>query len=114
MSGREAISAPKVTEFLVNQLIEPATSSADAFAAYVAREREATGVLLRKFGQEVIRITAGKRVHGTGSVPGGVNKLVTPEERDLLDHYGPQYEEYRRQVGAFVPRLRRGATVGNR
>jgi NAD-reducing hydrogenase large subunit len=32
------------------------------------------GVLLRKFGQEVIRITAGKRVHGTGSVPGGVNK----------------------------------------
>lgn len=42
------------------------------------------GVLLRKFGQEVIRITAGKRVHGTGSIPGGVNKSVTPEERALL------------------------------
>jgi len=42
------------------------------------------GVLLRKFGQEVIRITAGKRVHGTGSVPGGVNKSVTRDERDLL------------------------------
>src|SRR6185369_2543165 len=28
------------------------------------------GVLLRKFGQEVIRLTAGKRIHGTGSVPG--------------------------------------------
>jgi NAD-reducing hydrogenase large subunit len=42
------------------------------------------GVLLRKFGQEVIRMTAGKRVHGTGSVPGGVNKSLTPEERDLL------------------------------
>ena len=42
------------------------------------------GVLLRKFGQEVIRITAGKRVHGTGSVPGGVNKNVTIEERDAL------------------------------
>jgi NAD-reducing hydrogenase large subunit len=42
------------------------------------------GILLRKFGQEVIRITAGKRVHGTGAVPGGVNKLVTAEERDLL------------------------------
>jgi NAD-reducing hydrogenase large subunit len=42
------------------------------------------GVLLRKFGQEVIRVTAGKRVHGTGSVPGGVNKALTPEERDLL------------------------------
>ena len=42
------------------------------------------GVLLRKFGQEVIRVTAGKRIHGTGSIPGGVNKAVTREERDLL------------------------------
>ena len=42
------------------------------------------GVLLRKFGQEVIRITAGKRVHGTGAVPGGVNKSVTAAERDVL------------------------------
>jgi NAD-reducing hydrogenase large subunit len=39
------------------------------------------GVLLRKFGQEIIRITAGKRVHGTGSVPGGVNRAVTVAER---------------------------------
>jgi len=42
------------------------------------------GVLLRKFGQEVIRVTAGKRVHGTGSVPGGVNKHVSSEDRALL------------------------------
>ncbi|MFH1603978.1 MAG: Ni/Fe hydrogenase subunit alpha [Pseudomonadota bacterium] len=42
------------------------------------------GVLLRKFGQEVIRVTAGKRVHGTGAIPGGVNKAVTADERQLL------------------------------
>jgi len=42
------------------------------------------GVLLRKFGQEVIRVTSGKRVHGTGSIPGGVNKALTAEERDYL------------------------------
>jgi NAD-reducing hydrogenase large subunit len=42
------------------------------------------GVLLRKFGQEVIRVTAGKRVHGTGSVPGGMNKHVSVEDRALL------------------------------
>jgi NAD-reducing hydrogenase large subunit len=42
------------------------------------------GVLLRKFGQEAIRITAGKRIHGTGSIPGGVNKNVSIEERDYL------------------------------
>ena len=42
------------------------------------------GVLLRKFGQEVIRMTSGKRVHGTGAIPGGVNKSLTIEERDAL------------------------------
>jgi len=42
------------------------------------------GVMLRKFGQEVIRITAGKRVHGTGSVPGGMNKHVSPQDRAIL------------------------------
>jgi NAD-reducing hydrogenase large subunit len=42
------------------------------------------GVLLRKYGQEVIRVTAGKRVHGTGAIPGGVNKALTAEERLYL------------------------------
>jgi NAD-reducing hydrogenase large subunit len=42
------------------------------------------GVALRRFGQEVIRVTAGKRVHGTGSVPGGVNRHVAAAERDGL------------------------------
>ncbi len=48
------------------------------------------GIFLRKFGQEIIRITSGKRVHGTGAVPGGINKLVTKEERDNLMHDVPQ------------------------
>jgi len=42
------------------------------------------GVMMRKFGQEIIRVTAGKRVHGTGAIPGGVNKNLSPEERDPL------------------------------
>ena len=42
------------------------------------------GILLRKFGQEVIRHTAGKRIHGTGAVPGGVNKSLSIAERDEL------------------------------
>jgi NAD-reducing hydrogenase large subunit len=48
------------------------------------------GILLRKFGQEIIRITSGKRVHGTGAVPGGINKLVTLEERNNLQRDLPQ------------------------
>lgn len=42
------------------------------------------GVLLRKYGQEVIRHVAGKRVHGTGAIPGGMNKALTLAERDEM------------------------------
>ncbi len=45
----ETISAPKLTEFLVNQLIEPDVTTAPEFAAYVVRESEQTGALLRRF-----------------------------------------------------------------
>jgi NAD-reducing hydrogenase large subunit len=40
------------------------------------------GVLMRKFGQEIILATAGKKIHGTGAIPGGTNKNLTIEERD--------------------------------
>lgn len=39
-------------------------------------------VLMRKFGQEIIKATCGKKVHGTGSIPGGMNKNLRPDERD--------------------------------
>jgi NAD-reducing hydrogenase large subunit len=42
------------------------------------------GVLLRKYGQEIIRHTAGKRVHGTGAIPGGMNKPLSQAARDEL------------------------------
>lgn len=41
-------------------------------------------VLMRKYGQEVIKATAGKKVHGTGAIPGGINKNLSIEERDAL------------------------------
>jgi len=42
------------------------------------------GILLRKYGQEIIKATAGKKIHGTGAIPGGVNKNLTVEERDVF------------------------------
>ena len=42
------------------------------------------GVMMRKYGQEIIKITAGKKIHGTGAIPGGVNKNVSKEEREFL------------------------------
>ena len=42
------------------------------------------GVKMRKFGQEIIQATAGKKVHGTGAIPGGINKNLSLAERDAL------------------------------
>jgi NAD-reducing hydrogenase large subunit len=40
------------------------------------------GIMLRKYGQEIIKDTAGKKIHGTGAIPGGINKNLSIEERD--------------------------------
>ena len=40
------------------------------------------GVMMRKYGQEIIKATAGKKIHGTGAIPGGVNKNLSITERD--------------------------------
>ena len=40
------------------------------------------GVMMRKFGQELIAATAGKKIHGTGAIPGGINKNLSIEERN--------------------------------
>ena len=42
------------------------------------------GVMMRKYGQEIILRTAGKKIHGTGAIPGGINKNLSIAERDFL------------------------------
>jgi NAD-reducing hydrogenase large subunit len=63
------------------------------------------GVLLRRFGQEVIRVTAGKRIHGTGSIPGGVNRSVTKEEREELGAQVREVVAWSREAVQLVKRL---------
>ncbi len=65
------------------------------------------GVLLRKFGQEVIRATAGKRIHGTGAVPGGANRHLAVEDRDRLAQDAPQMVEWSRAAVGMIKRLHR-------
>jgi NAD-reducing hydrogenase large subunit len=40
------------------------------------------GVRLRKFGQELIKLVGGRKIHADFPVPGGVNKVLTPAQRD--------------------------------
>ncbi len=42
------------------------------------------GVMMRKYGQEIIKATAGKKIHGTGAIPGGINKNLSITERDVF------------------------------
>ena len=41
-------------------------------------------VMMRKYGQEIIEATAGKKVHGTGAIPGGINRNLPIEKRDAF------------------------------
>lgn len=42
------------------------------------------GVMMRKYGQEIIKATAGKKIHGTGAIPGGINKGLSLEEKETF------------------------------
>jgi len=42
------------------------------------------GVRLRKYGQEVIKLVGGRKIHPDFPVPGGVNKALTAAERDAM------------------------------
>lgn len=42
------------------------------------------GILMRKFGQEIIKTIAGKRIHGISAVPGGVHRKITLKDRDYF------------------------------
>jgi len=49
-------------------------------------------VNLRKYGQEIIHILGGRRIHPVFAVPGGVNKALTADERDTI------YEGYHKAL----------------
>lgn len=46
------------------------------------RELAKKGILLRKFGQEIIKATAGKKIHGISAVPGGIHKNLSLVEKE--------------------------------
>jgi NAD-reducing hydrogenase large subunit len=48
------------------------------------KELAKRGILMRKFGQEIIKTVAGKKIHGITAIPGGVHKNLTRQERDYF------------------------------
>ena len=48
------------------------------------KELATKGILMRKFGQEIIKAIAGKKIHGVSAIPGGVYKNLSKEERQFF------------------------------
>jgi len=77
-------------DFLLGLDSDPAVRNVIGLAL-AHKDLAVQGVLLRKFGQEIILATAGKKIHGTGAVPGGINKNLSPEERDSFLKGAPPF-----------------------
>jgi NAD-reducing hydrogenase large subunit len=70
-------------DFLLGYDSDPARRNILALAEThpeIARD----GIRLRKFGQEIIEVIAGKRIHPTWAVPGGVARPLAAEGRERL------------------------------
>ncbi len=63
------------------------------------------GALTRKYGQEVIRHIVGKRIHGTGCIPGGDYKPLAAAERVLLRGESDRIVKWSREAVGLARRL---------
>ncbi|MFP5227166.1 MAG: Ni/Fe hydrogenase subunit alpha [Acidobacteriota bacterium] len=62
----------------------PAEERSILHIAHSHPEIGADGVALRKFGQQIIELLAGKRIHPGWTVPGGVNEPLSADKRDQM------------------------------
>ncbi len=70
-------------DFLLGFDSDPALRNVIGLAA-VAPEQVLKAIKLRKFGQEVIKATGGKKIHPTGAIPGGMNAPLRDDDRRHL------------------------------
>lgn len=72
------------------------------------------GIALRKFGQSIIELLGGKRIHPAWVVPGGVSAPLTAEHRDAIMAQVPEARQrilrtldwYKGVFGNFDPEIR--------
>ena len=72
------------------------------------------GIALRKFGQSIIELLGGKRIHPAWVVPGGVSDPLTPEDHNTILSQIPEAQErvlrtltwYKEIFGSFNDEIR--------
>jgi NAD-reducing hydrogenase large subunit len=80
------LSAP---DFLLGWDTPPATRNVFGLAA-ANPELARAGIRLRQFGQEIIEILGGKKIHPAWAVPGGVRSPLTREGREAIKAWLPE------------------------
>ena len=76
-------------DLLLGMDSDPASRNIFGVAAKFS-ELAKDGIWLRKFGQRIIELTSGKRIHPSWIVPGGVNQALSSEARDAIAADLPQ------------------------
>ncbi len=102
-----------VPDFLLGMDSDPAKRNLFGVAE---RDRELArdGIRLRKFGQEIIELLGGKRIHPAWVVPGGVSEPLTIERRDKILATVPEAKDilarallwFKRQLPEFSEEIR--------
>src|SRR5271169_2590970 len=65
-----------------------------------------TGIRLRQFGQEIIEVLGGKKIHPAWAVPGGVRSALSEEGRDRIRQRLPEaYATTEAALGLFMKAL---------
>jgi NAD-reducing hydrogenase large subunit len=73
--------------------------------AQADRETVRRGIRLRQFGQEIIELLGGKKIHPAWCVPGGVRSALSPEGRDHIWGRLPEAKETARYALDLLKRL---------
>lgn len=100
-------------DFLLGMDSDPAKRNLFGIAEHTP-QLALDGVKLRKFGQEVIRILGGKRIHPAWIVPGGVSNPLKEADRDAILKMVPEAKEiavrtlvwFKRQLENFREEIR--------
>ena len=79
-------------DLLLGMDSDPATRNVFG-VAQANPELARAGIRLRAFGQEIIALVAGQRIHPAWAVPGGVRSPLTAENRDKIRAWLPEARE---------------------
>jgi len=79
-------------DFLLGFDSDPAARNVFGLIA-ADKELARRGIRLRKFGQEIIEILGGRKIHTPWTVPGGVREPLDPAKKDYIKGWIPEAKE---------------------